>query len=60
MRDDEFDAVQDISKKKKEKRGSFFGTLFLIWFLASLILMTYFSKKNTYYLTMVFGQYFFK
>ena len=58
MRDDEFDAVQDISKKKKEKRGSFFGTLFLIWFLASLILMTYFSKKNTYYLIMVFGQYF--
>ena len=58
MRDDEFDAVQDISKKKKEKRGSFLGTLFLIWFLASMILMIYFSEKNTHYAIMVCGQYF--
>ena len=42
-----------------DKKGKMFGTLFLIWFIASMIGIIYFAEKNTYYTVMLFGQYFF-
>ena len=40
------------------KIGRIVGIIFLIWFFASMGAMFYFSKVNTYYTMMIFGQYF--
>lgn len=39
-------------------KGKIIGTLFLIWFIGSIVGLMYFSKINGYYTIMIFGQYF--
>lgn len=43
---------------KKDLKSNLIGTIFLIWFIGSIISMLYLSKINEYYTIMIFGQYF--
>ena len=51
--------IIDAREIKKKRKSSFWGMVFIIWFIASIVGLMYFSKINGYYTVMIFGQYFF-
>ena len=45
--------------KKKKDLSRVFGTIFIIWFVASLVGMCYFAEANQLIMFIIVGQYFF-
>lgn len=47
-------------EKRPNIKGTILGTIFVIWFIGSIVAMFYFGKvqSNGYYVCMIFGQYF--
>ena len=48
-----------MREKLKNLSSTIFGLVIVIWFFASMFGIIYFSKRNEYYLMMIFGQMFF-
>ena len=54
----ENDVIIEPKKVREKHKSSLIGIVFIIWFIASIIGLIYFSKINEYYTIMIFGQYF--
>lgn len=57
--EEENDVIVDVKSKNQVKKSRFWGILFALWFLGSIVALIYCAKiENVYYTIMTFGQYF--